>query len=146
MWSEAILDNDYFAINTISSNSIQNFKKVPLYDFPLSVGVGNDLFDEEIPFDEYKTNNNDCDFALHVSGNSMEPDIPDGSIVLIKRSDSIESGEIGAFFYNGSVYCKKLIHEHDKTFLISINSEYEPIHVLDNDTLISYGKVIELIK
>ena len=76
----------------------------------------------------------------------MEPKIHDGSIVLIHKQDTIETGEIGAFFHNGHVYCKKRGIKDGKTHLISVNDAYEPIEIEPEQTSKCYGKVIDIIK
>lgn len=68
--------------------------------------------------------NSSCaDYAIGVSGDSMEPEFHDGDIVLVSKSREIAYGEIGIFQYNGSVYIKKLGCES----LESLNPKYEPI-------------------
>lgn len=121
-------------------------KTIHLYDFPLSAGTGNDLLDENVSYEEYETDNEDSDFALRISGDSMEPRIPNGSIVLIKRSNLIDDGEIGAFLLNGETYCKKLEYRNGETFLCSDNPKYQPIVVHEHDTLVIYGQVIGIAK
>lgn len=120
-------------------------REIPLYDLPLSAGNGVRMFDESMPFDIFRTTEKNCDFALRVSGDSMEPDIPNHSIVLIKKSDIVSEGKIGAFFLNGEVYCKRLSRQNKKTLLCSNNSKYPPIDVLENDTLTTYGQVVKTI-
>lgn len=89
-------------------------RTVKLYDLPLSAGLGVDVF-EDVPSEDFETTNPKCDFALRIRGDSMEPDIPDGSVVLIHKQDTVETGEVGAFFHNGRVYCKKRSVENGKT-------------------------------
>lgn len=101
--------------------------------------------DETIPHQEFKTSNKKCDFALKISGDSMEPEIPSGSIVLVRKQDVVSPEEIGAFCLNGEGYCKRLSIVDGKTFLHSDNSKYEPIEVFDSDSLIVYGVVVEII-
>ena len=139
-WTKDIPTNKRFDI-------MANAKKrtIPLYDIPLSAGLGENILDSDIPFVEYETNVEDGDFALHVSGDSMEPDIPDGSIVVVKKQSEIADGISGAFFLNGEVYCKKLLHKDGKVFLCSDNAEYQPIEVHDGDTLIVYGKIVKVL-
>lgn len=120
-------------------------REIPLYDLPLSAGNGVQMFDESMPFNIFRTTEKNCDFALRVSGDSMEPDIPNHSIVLIKKSDIVSEGKIGAFFLNGEVYCKRLSHQNKKTLLCSNNPQYPPIDVLENDTLTTYGQVVKTI-
>ena len=75
----------------------------------------------------------------------MEPDIPNGSTVFVKKQSEIADGISGAFFLNGEVYCKKLLHKDGKVFLCSDNAEYQPIEVHDGDTLIVYGKIVKVL-
>lgn len=118
-------------------------RTVKLYDLPLSAGLGVDAF-EDVPSEDFETTNPKCDFALRIRGNSMEPDIPDGSVVLIHKQDTVETGEVGAFFHNGRVYCKKRSVENGKTLLLSNNSKYSPIEIRDEDISKCYGKVIQI--
>ena len=39
----------------------------------------------------------------HIAASRMEPDIPDGIIVVIKKRSEIADGISGAFFLNGEV-------------------------------------------
>lgn len=39
----------------------------------------------------------------------MEPELPDGNIVLIKQSTNIEDGQIYAVEFNNQTYVKKYI-------------------------------------
>ena len=135
-WMADIRTNEEFDI-------IANPKKriIHLYDIPLSAGLGENILDSDIPFVEYETDVEDGDFALHVSGDSMEPDIPNGSTVFVKKQSEIADGISGAFFLNGEVYCKKLLHKDGKVFLCSDNAEYHPIEIHDGDTLKVYGKI-----
>lgn len=130
-----------------SFDIIANPKKriIHLYDIPLSAGLGENMLDSDIPFVEYETDVEDGDFALHVSGDSMEPDIPNGSTVFVKKQSEIADGISGAFFLNGEVYCKKLLHKDGKVFLCSDNAEYHPIEIHDGDTLKVYGKIVKVL-
>lgn len=142
IWSQQIPTNQSF--EKVMPIATRNLRTIKLFDLPLSAGLGNSIMESDAPYEPYSTENQSCDFALKVSGNSMEPDIVDGSIVLIKCCETIEDGEIGAFFYNGDVYCKKLIYKDKKAFLVSFNPDYKDIPVLEEDTLYVYGKVISV--
>lgn len=138
LWVKDIPEKDSFEISKTA------VKHVPLYDLPLSAGVGNESFDG-IPFEEYETENLLCDFALKISGDSMEPNIKDKSVVLIKRQNIVDEGKVGAFYLNDKVYCKYLSYEDGKTLLCSYNDKYDPIEVNEHDTLFAYGEVIAII-
>lgn|GEM_PF-134309 len=138
-WVKSIPKNNSFEISTIKTK-----RCIPLYYLPLSAGLGNESFDG-VPYDDYETANETCDFALKVSGDSMEPNIPNGSIVLIKKQDTINDQETGAFYFNGKVYCKYITHTDGFIYLCSYNSKYSPIKINENDELFVYGSVIDII-
>ena len=75
----------------------------------------------------------------------MEPDIPNGSTVFVKKQSEIADGISGAFFLNGQVYCKKLLHKDGKVFLCSDNTVYPPIEVCEGDTLMAYGRIVKVL-
>ena len=139
-WMADISTNEEFDIKDNPQKRI-----IHLYDIPLSAGLGEDILDSDTPFVEYETDIEDGDFALHVSGDSMEPDIPNGSTVFVKKQSEIADGISGAFFLNGEVYCKKLLHKDGEVFLCSNNAKYKPIEIHDGDTLIVYGKIVKVL-
>lgn len=79
-----------------------------------------------------------ADFALCISGNSMEPIYHDGDIVLVKRQNFVSTGEIGIFVVDGSGYIKKFGGDR----LISLNNEYKDIILNENTYVHCCGKVI----
>ena len=91
-WIKSIKKNDSFIPK---EKSIR--RKVRLYDIALSAGRGNDIDEGEMEFIDYYTENERCDFALRVVGDSMEPEIPNKSIVLIKKCEQVQNGHVGAF-------------------------------------------------
>ena len=138
-WVKAIPDNRAFEIEGKRSKRI-----IPLYYLPISAGVGKDSFDDT-PSDDFETDNNICDFALKVSGDSMEPNISDGSIVLVKKQETIDDGVVGAFYYNGKVYCKYMSHDTEGAFLCSYNDSYPPILLGEEDAVHLYGAIVAVI-
>lgn len=79
-----------------------------------------------------------ADFALTISGDSMEPIYHDGDVVLVKRQSYVSMGEIGIFVVDGNGYIKKFGGDR----LISLNSEYSDIILNDNSFVRCCGKVI----
>lgn len=148
-WCDDIQDNMHvLEQNDGQHEELENIivlKKVKLYDLPISAGYGIDIFDETIAGEDYDTWIEECDFALRIRGDSMEPMIENGGIVLIHKQETLEHGEIGAFYYNGHTYCKKYSCIGGKIQLISINPLYSPIIVEENDRVKCYGKVIYIV-
>ena len=88
-------------------------------------------------------------FGLKIHGNSMEPRIMDGDVVIVKRQDDAESGDIIIATINGDeATCKRLRKLRDGIELISNNPSYNPMFY-DNREIIEkpvriLGKVVEL--
>ncbi len=144
LWVNKIPNNSEFEIDELNKE-ISPKRKIKLFDISLSAGTGNHIFDN-VEYQEYETDCEDCDFALKISGDSMQPTIPDSSIVLLKRSIEIKAEDIGAFYLNGEVFCKRIKKEGDFILLCSDNTKYKPIKVKEYDTFETYGKVVKIVK
>ena len=139
---DLVLDAEYTRCVDLQENSEASakYRVVPFPLLPASAGTGDFLDDDnvemlEIPAtDEYRQ----VDFALRVSGDSMEPTYHDGDIVLVRRQPSVEVGEIGIFVANGLGYIK----EQGVNCLVSHNPKYNDIYPSENSDVRCYGKVI----
>ena len=118
-------------------------RKIRLFDIPASAGVGNfldgDNFTEVEVGEEVPTT---ADFGIRISGDSMEPRFVNGQIVWVQKQDTLNSGEIGIFFLDGNAYCKKLQDDGKGLYLISLNNNYDPIAITENQTFKIFGKVV----
>lgn len=88
--------------------------------------------------------------GLRVKGDSMYPEIKDGDIAIIRRQDTIETGDIAVVFVNGDdATIKKVKKMDDGIMLIGFNtSVYEP-HFYNRDEIVDlpvkiYGKLVEV--
>lgn len=83
-------------------------------------------------------------FALQAKGDSMEPTIPNGAIVLIRAQPDVENGEIGAVLVNGDeeTTLKRVKKQGDTVFLMPDNSKYAPYIVDENNPARIIGKAI----
>ena len=117
--------------------------RIRLYDARVSAGHGDFLDSDyytmiEVPARDAKG----ADFAVTISGDSMEPVFHDHDMVYVHEQETLNDGEIGIFSLNDNAYIKKLQNDGDGTFLISLNPKYEPIPVhLDRDSFHIFGKV-----
>lgn len=88
-------------------------------------------------------------FALQIKGQSMEPKISDGDVVIVRRQDDCDSGDIAVVLVNGDeATVKRIKKEPAGIMLIPSNPSYEP-KFYSNDEILSLpvriiGKVIEL--
>ena len=116
------------------------YRDLPFFDYAASAGTGLylDDVDSEIISVEHNDITANADFAIPVSGDSMEPKFFDGDRVCIKSCPSIEIGDIGIFIVNGEAFIKKFGGDR----LISLNKKYADISFGDSDSVVCRGLVL----
>ena len=69
--------------------------------------------------------------VISVAGNSMEPDLYDGDLVLLDHaSTDLAESQIYAVRFSDALYVKRIQHQPgDKVLLISKNKDYPPIEI-----------------
>ena len=116
---------------------------LPLYHLAVSAGTGELL--DGTAYDTVEVGESvpaAADFGVRIAGDSMEPRFVHGQIVWVKRQETLRSGEIGIFLYNGAGYCKRLERSGGRVELRSLNPLYAPIRVSRGDELRIFGKVV----
>lgn len=89
-------------------------------------------------------------FGLQIKGDSMEPRIYEGDIVIVRKQEDAESGDIVIALVNGNdATCKRLTKYTGGISLVSLNSaKYEPMmfsnEEIDTKPVKIIGKVVEL--
>ena len=72
--------------------------------------------------------------VLEIAGTSMEPSLNDGDIVLLVKTDKLETGDLCAFYYSNKILIKRIIAvpgdyiwiESDGTVFLNGNELDEP--------------------
>ena len=88
-------------------------------------------------------------FALRIKGDSMSPRMQEGDLVIVRKQNTIEDGEIAIVGVNGdSATCKKIKKTESGLVLIGFNPTFTPLvftwrEVAELPVTI-IGKVIEL--
>ena len=88
-------------------------------------------------------------FALKIKGDSMEPRIKDGDVVIVRKQDDCESGDTAVVLVNGDeATVKRIKKEPAGLMLIPSNPAYEP-KFYSKDEIAALpvkiiGKVVEL--
>lgn len=106
-----------------------------------------DIIDtEEISEDMAKTGEF---FGLQIKGDSMEPKISEGDIVIVRQQNDAENGEIVIATVNGDeATCKRLRKYRDGIELVSNNPSYEPMFFsneeIEKKPVKIIGRVVEL--
>ena len=131
--------------NRYAGEAVRTGKRsISLYELPVSAGVG--VYLDEARAERISIPNTEktaeADYALRISGNSMEPKYRDGDILLVQQTDGIEVGELGIFLLDGSGYFKT--YGGDR--LLSLNPVYGPILLKDFEDIQCKGRVVGKLK
>lgn len=124
------------AIKEIKSSSVMNSAiNVPIYS-ALSCGTGTWV--DEIPIDYVSVPEqmmfHGKAFANFAEGDSMEPRIRNGDLLIFQEMSVVPSGYIGSFSLNNAYYCKRFKQLPDGSYwLFSDNPNYDPIPITKND-------------
>ncbi|MDY2968356.1 MAG: XRE family transcriptional regulator [Butyricicoccus pullicaecorum] len=88
-------------------------------------------------------------FALRIKGDSMEPKFSEGDVVIVRKQETADSGDIVVALVNGdSATIKKLKRHQNGITLVPSNSAYEPMYYSNEEIMdlpvTILGKVVEL--
>lgn len=88
-------------------------------------------------------------FGLQIKGDSMEPKISNGDIVIVRKQPDVESGEIAVVLVNGDdATVKKVKKSSAGITLIANNPVYDPVFYSNEDIeklpVAILGRVVEL--
>lgn len=117
---------------------------------PISALCDDECDYEEIPADmaaagEY--------VALRIHGDSMQPRMEEGDVVIVRVQQTVEDGEIAIVLLDESdgtatATCKKVRFTPEGILLLSFNPDYEPMFFSDaklrEQPLRIFGRVVEL--
>lgn len=123
---------DYFGIRMeeLISNSINNSGiKIPILGTVIA-GIPVTAVEDIIGYEEISERMARCGdyFALEIKGDSMEPKMSKGDIVIVKQQNTVENGQIAIVLVNGDEATVKKVRFRDNGIeLIAFNSYvYEP--------------------
>lgn len=88
-------------------------------------------------------------FALRVKGSSMEPRIMEGDVVIVRKQETADTGDIAIVLVNGDeATVKKIRITPEGITLIALNPTYSPLFYtsaeVDSLPVRIIGKVVEL--
>lgn len=142
--SRVEIPESVFRAGAVSASAKPRMLTIPFYGDRVSAGSGEHLDSTEVTeisvVENEKTKR--ADFALRVSGNSMEPRFHDGDILLVENKQEIQVGELGIFICDGEGYFKQFGGDR----LISLNPDYAPIPLASFDSFSCRGSVIGTLR
>lgn len=129
---------------TINPEIADMVRELPLYYMPVSAGSGNylDTTDFELIQVADVSYASKADFAVRISGDSMEPRFSTGDIILVQEQSAVEPGELGIFILNGDSLFK--VFGGDR--LISLNKDYGDRLIGPDDSFYCKGKVLGAVR
>lgn len=105
--------------------------------------IENNLGWVEIP---YKMATQGRFFALKIRGDSMQPSICQGDLVVVKSASTADNNDIVIASIDSNDACvKKLIKHKEGISLVSINSSYAPLYFSENDIMNERVKIIGIV-
>lgn len=135
---------------TFYNASVSCEVEIPLVFSKVSAGFpspADDFLDINIDLNKHLVKNQYTTFFVKVSGNSMQDvGINDGDILIVDKSLDPANNKIAVCFIDGEFTVKRIKVEKDFVWLVAENPDYKPIKVTDDNVLIIWGIVINVIK
>lgn len=132
--SDYMIGKSNVTLKLLNSDDIQKLdkkkNKIPVLG-KVAAGLPIEAQEEVIDWEEITdAMSKDGDyFALQIQGDSMEPRITNGDVIIVRKQDDAESGDTVVAMINGNdAVCKKLKKYKDGIALISTNPAYEPLY------------------
>ena len=129
---------------------------------PVSAGPGAFLDENYFELKRFPADDipDGAEFAIRVSGDSMEPVYSNGQIIWVQLCKELRPGEVGIFEYDGNGYVKMYDEQYpEETFLdeyttsdgqvlpqpvlVSYNEAYAPRPVNPNTSFSIIGRVLK---
>lgn len=115
-----------------------------VYNFPAAAGVPmyaeDDSFERlDFPISQVPRG---ADFGIRISGDSMQPTIPAGAIVFVRKTAELRPGDIGIFMVDDEAACKRFSMDHRGIVLKPDNPAYPEIIIQPFQRFAITGKVL----
>ena len=126
--------------------------QLPIYGFAQCGNKGKEIIDEysqeKIPVTIAFIGTSDIEncFFVRAKGNSMEPKIQDGDLVLIRQQPSYDESDFVFVVHNQLPKLKKIIKQDNKLILESINRFFDKVEISPYDETKVIGVVKKIIK
>lgn len=146
-----------------AGSNVLKFREMPMSLLPVSAGPGafldeNNFELRRFPADEIPDG---AEFAIRISGDSMEPVYSSGQIIWVQLCKQLRPGDVGIFEYDGNGYVKMYDEQYpEETFLdeyttsdgqvlpqpvlVSYNEAYVPRPVNPNTSFCIIGRVLKM--
>ena len=143
---DMVIEHELSRAEAETGDDEEQTKIIPLYLTPAAAGYASPAFGDDYT-DYVVSANEQADFAVRISGDSMEPYIHDGDVALCKRGAVIRDGDVGLFFVDGDMKCKQYCQDYaGNVYLFSGNRNRADadveIRASSGVTIMCFGKVL----
>lgn len=125
-------------------------KKIPVLGY-VRAGIPIDAVEEILDYEEIPKSMADQGeyFGLQIKGDSMEPRMQEGDVVIVRKQPDVESGDIAVILVNGNdATVKKFVKHENGVSLVASNPKYDPMFYtfseVESKPVCVIGKVVEL--
>ncbi|MDO9180896.1 MAG: S24 family peptidase [Bacteriovorax sp.] len=126
------------------------FLEGPLCEYPKILaqlscglfGISDDFIEKYQSLDQLFIKNKFSTFFFESTGDSMEPTIFTGQILIVDRSRKDFHGRVCVVCLDDKMMCKRVIQKENYVILKSDNHKYKDMIIENNESLIFWGVVI----
>ncbi|HKL44278.1 MAG TPA: S24 family peptidase [Candidatus Absconditabacterales bacterium] len=144
--------NGYRLIRESIQSKFDDIIQIPVFGFAQCGNKGKAVIDEysqeKIPVTLAFIGTNDVQnsFFVRAKGNSMEPKIQDGDLVLIRQQPNYDPNDFVFIVHNELPKLKKVVKQEDNFYLESINRFFDKVELSKYDESKVIGVVKKIIK
>ena len=145
-------DRWYRLLREDIENKLDDIVQLPIYGFAQCGNKGKQIIDEysqeKMPVTIAFIGTSDIKncFFVRAKGNSMEPKIQDGDLVLIRQQPSYDESDFVFVLHNQLPKLKKIINQNGHYMLESINRFFDKVEIDPYDETKVIGVVKKVIK
>ncbi|RKW24061.1 hypothetical protein D8B45_02715 [Candidatus Gracilibacteria bacterium] len=145
-------DRGYRLLREDVENKLDDIVQLPIYGFAQCGNKGKQIIDEysqeKMPVTIAFIGTSDIKncFFVRAKGNSMEPKIQDGDLVLIRQQPSYDESDFVFVLHNQLPKLKKIINQNGHYMLESINRFFDKVEIDPYDETKVIGVVKKVIK
>jgi DNA polymerase V len=145
-----LLTNENYTKVDIYSTSTETALEVSVIPSDISAGFPSpalDFTDISIDLNKQLIKHPSATFYGRVKGESMkDAGINDGDLLVIDKSIEPQTGKIAVCYLDGEFTLKRIKIDKKGVWLMPENSDYKPIKMEENNTLLVWGIVTHVIK
>ena len=145
-------DRWYRLLREDVENKLDDIVQLPIYGFAQCGNKGKQIIEEysqeKMPVTIAFSGTSDIKncFFVRAKGNSMEPKIQDGDLVLIRQQPSYDESDFVFVLHNQLPKLKKIINQNGHYMLESINRFFDKVEIDPYDETKVIGVVKKVIK